>query len=1073
MPATTLDLYIANWSLLLQGWSVNGRLSSAAQEAMLLDGQPSLLTALIEQWSKGDFSGLPPIVLLPASSMPGAAGAYAKSTGTIYINEDWLQIASQAQVLSVFTQELGHHLDALLNSSDTDGDEGALFAALLENKNLSAQGIETYRNIDDRGMILVNGDWVEVETEGLAQIDTPRLLKDINPGINGSDPWQFTQAGNTLYFVARDDSKGSQLWKTDGTTTGTTALTDVLVYRYGHPNFMGFDPGALTPAGNLLFFTASDDDYGRELWMTDGSKEGTKRVTDIMPGKDGSNPDALTVIGDTIFYSAFHKDFGRELWKTNISTGQTQIVKDIRPGIESGIGYYLKAVGNTLFFTADNGVNGLELWKHEVNTNITSMVRDIHPDPGFAGRLAAPRHLTAVGNQLFFTADNGLSGRELWRSDGTEQGARIVRDVNPGDASSNPYILLVVGNTLYFSAINNSTGRELWRYNSITGTIEHSPVADIAPGKASSNPSYLTQVGNAIYFIANDGSSGAKLWKTELGTGYTSKVSQSSLPVNWAITSDLKPVGNALYFSANDGNSNELWKYVIDSGITERVSNISPGNQGWTIRYLTNFKDTLFFSAYDNDKGWEPWILGGNHLGTLNEHLSSSAFRLNPGESKSFEITLPPGKLQPGKFSIDSYDLFFKTSGGGTEIKSYNENVDTDWEKENFTPGSTVRVEVRNTSGSIINTSLDAYLWKINGSVYDFIEGSKKVAIKKLHKDFTESNFEDTWVVTHGWKGNVDDGGRFHQLATEISEQNGQAVLLDWSEPADYPGETILGVNLTPITEPRKAASWINDIAAFATHSLANTWGYRSNLNLVGHSLGAYLSSEIARLISENPATAGYKVDRLIALDPADWLSNPYNLNNNKQDPASVVGAVEVINAKPFNEVSKYSLAFWGDLLLGNGTGKDISARTATHSIEVGFKDQSDAGLNHGYIVDLYKNLIDTQRVQHKIKDYFSLREESPFAYNPDKDEARIGMVDSLGFLDFGVTYMLVGEYDEYTNVPPPSLPQSFSFDLGPKLVLPSGGIGYKYILVSDGYLSGGSLFVTVHGVCRPDLDMT
>jgi hypothetical protein len=118
MPATTLDLYIADWHLLLQGWSADGRLSAAAQEALLLDGEPSLLTALIEQWSEGDFSGLPPIVLLPASSMPGAAGAYANSTGTIYLNEDWLQTASQEEVLAVWSrltkQELGHHLDNLL-----------------------------------------------------------------------------------------------------------------------------------------------------------------------------------------------------------------------------------------------------------------------------------------------------------------------------------------------------------------------------------------------------------------------------------------------------------------------------------------------------------------------------------------------------------------------------------------------------------------------------------------------------------------------------------------------------------------------------------------------------------------------------------------------------------------------------------------------------------------------------------------------------------------------------------------------------------------------------------------------
>jgi hypothetical protein len=95
MPINTLNLNLANWRLLLQAWAADGRLSAAAQEALLLDGEPALLPALIEQWAEGNFSGLPPIMLLQASSMPGAAGAYVDSTGTIYINEDCLQSANR------------------------------------------------------------------------------------------------------------------------------------------------------------------------------------------------------------------------------------------------------------------------------------------------------------------------------------------------------------------------------------------------------------------------------------------------------------------------------------------------------------------------------------------------------------------------------------------------------------------------------------------------------------------------------------------------------------------------------------------------------------------------------------------------------------------------------------------------------------------------------------------------------------------------------------------------------------------------------------------------------------------
>lgn len=134
-PATTarqtLDLPLPEWHALLQGWAASGELVAAAREALQLPETPAALSELAEQWAAGVFEAMPPIVLLPASSMPGAAGVYAISTGTIYFNADWLATASQQQRLAVLTEELGHHLDGLLNEVDTPGDKGELFSALL------------------------------------------------------------------------------------------------------------------------------------------------------------------------------------------------------------------------------------------------------------------------------------------------------------------------------------------------------------------------------------------------------------------------------------------------------------------------------------------------------------------------------------------------------------------------------------------------------------------------------------------------------------------------------------------------------------------------------------------------------------------------------------------------------------------------------------------------------------------------------------------------------------------------------------------------------------------------------
>jgi len=146
-----LAALLPDWKLLLQNWASDGSLRSAALEALLLPEAPAALQELEGQWAQAEFSGLPPIVLLSPSEISGA-GAYAISTGTIFLNAEWLQRASAPQVLAVLTEELGHHLDGLLNASDTPGDEGELFAALLmRDGRISPEERQAWRLENDGG----------------------------------------------------------------------------------------------------------------------------------------------------------------------------------------------------------------------------------------------------------------------------------------------------------------------------------------------------------------------------------------------------------------------------------------------------------------------------------------------------------------------------------------------------------------------------------------------------------------------------------------------------------------------------------------------------------------------------------------------------------------------------------------------------------------------------------------------------------------------------------------------------------------------------------------------------------
>jgi ELWxxDGT repeat protein len=338
-----------------------------------------------------------------------------------------------------------------------------------------------------------------------------QLVEDINPdGGSILHSPGLTNVGGTLFFSADDGTNGSELWKSDGTEAGTQLVKDV--NSDGSASLF-----ELTNVDGTLFFGADDGASGRELWKSDGTEAGTQRVKDINPdGNSVSALSSLTNVDGTLFFGADDGASGRELWKSDGTEAGTQRVKDINPDGDSRPRHLLNVDG-TLFFSADDGESNTELWKSDGTEAGTQLVKDIASGSSFS----SPEGLTALNGTLFFSAEDNFDGRELWKSDGTEGGTQLVKDINPGfngsiavtQAGRFETELVDFGGTLFFRADDGTNGSELWMSDGTEAGTEM--VEDIHPSSDGSAPRQLTGAGGTLFFKAWDGTHGTELWKAE------------------------------------------------------------------------------------------------------------------------------------------------------------------------------------------------------------------------------------------------------------------------------------------------------------------------------------------------------------------------------------------------------------------------------------------------------------------------------------------------------------------------------------------------------------------------------
>ncbi len=355
--------------------------------------------------------------------------------------------------------------------------------------------------------------------------------------------------------------------------------------------------------------------------------------TNWFPSLSGSPVfDRFVEMDGVIYYGANDGVRGWELWRSDGTAAGTYLVKDINPGPGSSMTDWpwsgMAVVGQKIFLSVFEPVTGYELWVSDGTAAGTTLVKDINPGAGWS----LPDFFIDFHGTAYFRASDGVNGSELWKSDGTPGGTVMVKDIRPGAAGSSPAQVQtsVLGNTFVLGADDGTLGNELWVSDGTTaGTVL---LKDINPGPAGSNTGMNANINGTIYAPASTAAEGRELWRTDgtpAGTVLVKDINPGPASSNPARTTN---IGGTLFFQASDGvTGTELWKSNGSAAGTARVSDINPGAGSSSPRQFIDIDGTAFFQANDGVAGMELWRSDGTAAGTtMVRDIAPGATSSNP-----------------------------------------------------------------------------------------------------------------------------------------------------------------------------------------------------------------------------------------------------------------------------------------------------------------------------------------------------------------------------------------------------------------------------------------------------------
>ena len=338
------------------------------------------------------------------------------------------------------------------------------------------------------------------------------------------------------------------------------------------------------------------------------------RLTDVTgPGTLPSNANAFVASGGFVYFRAQDPDHGSEIWRTDGTTVGTVRLTDALPGPVPPQGEPselspIAAVGTTVFFLGWDAAHGWELWKTDSSPTGARLVSDVVPGPmdGY------PRWLAATPSRVFFVANGRFTGTELFVSDASEGGAVPV-----ASGLQNPVRIVAMGERAF--VLNYASGKEIW-------WVSDSTPAGTGPFENLSAPEPWTMrgettafAGGFIYFTSCSAASGCEVWRsdgtvagttrfTDLvtpGSGYQPPTVQVAGVTSTTLFVDVWPNGP-------NGGGGELWAIDLTTQVATKLAN-SP----LYLRDTMSVGNVLYYRApHSPATGWELGRSDGTPAGT-------------------------------------------------------------------------------------------------------------------------------------------------------------------------------------------------------------------------------------------------------------------------------------------------------------------------------------------------------------------------------------------------------------------------------------------------------------------------